>query len=332
MHTLNRIRKLLSEKVFFQWQERQTPPPRTFFLELTNHCNLRCAMCNFHGASVERTREKGFMSPELALRIVEEICAMKCTRPWIALHGAGEPLLHRNLVDILQKTSRRDVDIGFLTNAVLLNEEMSKKILDTGISWIGFSIDGIEKEKFGAYRCGADYDVVVRNTLTFLDLAKKRRPELRTMVNMTMQEEMKDDVSRFVEFWLRAVNEVCVSPCRPVGLRDNQLARDFGISERMPCYMLFTMMVIYWDGNVGLCCEDWFNDGKMGNVKRENVEAVWNGGNFSRCRTLHEKGKYDKLILCRDCNSWFNSTPKESFDPNLGCHVVKTAWQYRYFL
>jgi uncharacterized Fe-S cluster-containing radical SAM superfamily protein len=332
MHILSRIKKLLSGEAFLRLQERQTPPPRTFFLELTNHCNLRCSMCNFHSPSLERRREKGFMDPELSLRIIEEICAMEGPRPWIALHGAGEPLLHRNLVDILLKTSHREIDIGFLTNAVLLNEEMSKKILDAGISWIGFSIDGIVKEKFEKYRRGADYDAVLRNTLTFLDLAKKRRPELRTMVNMTIQDEMKDDVPKFVEFWLPTVSEVCVSPCRPVGLRDNQLARDFGLNERIPCYMLFTMMVIYWDGNVGLCCEDWFNDGRMGNVTQENVEGVWNGRNFSRCRSLHREGTYSELPLCSDCNSWFNSTPLESFDANLGCHVVKTAWQYKYFL
>jgi MoaA/NifB/PqqE/SkfB family radical SAM enzyme len=332
MNILNKIRRHLSRDVSPKLQERLTRPPRTFFLELTNHCNLRCSMCNFHAPSVKRSRAKGFMSEELAVRTIEEICAMEGPKPWVALHGAGEPLLHRSLVDILRKTSHREIDIGFLTNAVLLNEEISRKILDAGISWIGFSIDGIVKEKFAAYRRGADYDLVVKNTLRFLDLAAKRRSDLKTMVNMTMQEEMKGDVPTFVEFWLRAVNEVCVSPCRPVGLRNNQLARDFELHTRMPCYMLFTMMVVYWDGGVGLCCEDWFNDGKMGHLRNESLEEIWRGRQFSCYRSLHEEGKYDGLTLCRDCNSWNNAIPQESFDEELGCHVAKTAWQYRYFL
>ncbi|MEJ2684278.1 MAG: SPASM domain-containing protein [Candidatus Sulfobium sp.] len=332
MGILDNIRKRISAKAPVAQKEACISPPQTFFLELTNHCNLRCSMCNFHSPSVVRKRRKGFMSPDLAGRLLREISVMNNKRPWVALHGAGEPVLHGKLVDILLKGTGLNLDIGFLTNAMLLGDELSRKILDTGISWIGFSIDGIDREQFSSYRCGADYDVVLRNTLNFVELAKKRRPELKTIINMTLQEEMKSDVRSFLKFWLPRADEVCISPCRPVGSRINQLARDSVVGERTPCYMLYTMMVLYWDGTVGLCCEDWFNDGNIGNAAKESLEAIWNGQNFSRCRVLHERGEYRKLPLCGDCNSWRNSFPQSDFDSDLNCRVVKTAWQYKYHL
>jgi MoaA/NifB/PqqE/SkfB family radical SAM enzyme len=332
MGILDNLRKRIATKAPAAQKESRILPPQTFFLELTNHCNLRCSMCNFHSPSVVRWRKKGFMSPDLAVRLLHEISAMNSQRPWVALHGAGEPVLHGKLLEIFRKSAGLNLDIGFLTNAMLLGDELSRKILDTGISWIGFSIDGIDREQFNSYRCGADYDIVMRNTLNFMELAKKRRPGLKTIVNMTLQEEMRSGVPAFLKFWLHRANEVCISPCRPVGSRSNQLAKDFAVSERTPCYMLFTMIVLYWDGSVGLCCEDWFNDGNIGNVAKESLEAVWTGQNFSRCRSLHEKGEYGKLPLCKDCNSWHNSFPEENFDHDLNCSVVKTAWQYKYYL
>lgn len=307
------------------------PPAKTFFIELTNHCNLRCTMCNFHSPVVLRRREKGFMSFDLVKKLLLEISGSSPERPWVALHGAGEPLLHRHLVRILQEAGLyKNLDTGFLTNAALLGPEKAREILDTPLSWIGFSIDGINGPLFNKYRQGADYETVRRNALNFVRLARILRPDLRIMVNMTVQEEMKKDVPDFVRFWLPEVNEVCISPCRRVGTRENPLVAERSMSERIPCFMLSTMMVIYWDGSVGLCCEDWFNDGRMGNAARDSLRTIWEGERFTLCRRLHDERRFSEIPLCHDCSSWYNALPEISFDEELGCSVTKTAWQYTY--
>ena len=305
-------------------------PPQTFFLELTNHCNLRCSMCNFHSPLVARIREKGFMETPLALRLLDEIAELSPARPWIALHGAGEPLLHKDLPRILRHGSSLGLDIGFLTNAVLLDDSITGEILDAGISWIGFSIDGIDRAKFEKFRCGAEYDRVVRNTQHFLQEARNSGVPVRTMVNMTLQEEMKGDVTAFVKFWIEQVDQVCVSPFRPVGSRDNALTAELPVIARVPCYMLRQMMLIYWNGKVGLCCEDWFNDGQTGDATISSLKEVWNGDRFAGYRALHESGAYGRVPLCGDCNSWYNALPLSHYDEQLRCTVKKTAWQYSY--
>jgi MoaA/NifB/PqqE/SkfB family radical SAM enzyme len=304
--------------------------PKTFFLELTNHCNLRCSMCNFHSPSVSRRREKGYMQTSLALRLLDEIAGLGPERPWIALHGAGEPLLHKDLPLILTHGASLGLDVGFLTNGMLLDREMTSRILDTGITWIGFSIDGIDKEKFDKYRCGADYDLVVGNVLTFIEQMRLKQLRVRTMVNMTMQDEMKADVPGFVKFWRDKVDEVMVSPMRPIGSRDNALAREMPETKRVPCYMLTSMMVIFWNGEVGLCCEDWFNDGRMGDTNCSSLREIWNGTRFSEFRSLDETGRQAEIPLCGDCNSWHNAIPIITHDKDLDCTVRKTAWQYSY--
>lgn len=305
-------------------------PPKTYFIELTNVCNFRCSMCNFHSRELEpgRTRPKGFMDPDLADRILDEVAAFGAEAS-VALHGAGESLLHPEFGRILRLVAGvRNINAGFLTNGMLLDGRRTAEVLDAGISWIGFSMDGIDKVKFEKYRIGADFDRISDNVLIFLEENSRRERPLRTMVNMTLQQEMREDVDRFLDFWIDKVDEVCISPYRPIGSRINVLAD--GTVPRVPCYMLSEMMLIYWDGTVGLCCEDWFNDGRMGDARTEHLNDIWKGKGFSRARRLHREGRYGELPLCGECNSWYNPVAEEYVDEVRKCTVRKNAWQYTY--
>lgn len=308
-------------------EEKPLGPPKSYFIELTNHCNLKCSMCNFHSPLVKEKRQKGFMDTDLAINVLKQI-ADTGEKSWVALHGAGEPLLHRELITILEFASRcENISCGFLTNAVILDREMTERVIDAGISWIGFSLDGIVKEKFEKYRVGSKFEQIMKNVLYFLERNETAGKRVHTLVNMTVQEEMKEDVDAFIDFWLDRVDEVAISPCRPIGSRHNILADS--LEPRNPCYMLYEMMIIYWDGEVGLCCEDWFNYGRMGNVNIERMIDIWHGNRFEDVRSRHEEGFFNEIELCRDCNSWFRAGYEER-DNKRGCLVQKNAWQYVY--
>lgn len=304
--------------------------PKTYYIELTNHCNLRCSMCNFHSREVAPTqeREKGFMDAGLAKKIIDQIGGLAGEK-WVAFHGAGESMLHKSILEILSYASvYSNMNYGFLTNGMLLNDRASNNLLESGLSWICFSIDGTNKETFEKYRIGSDFELVVHNVRQFIDLKNRKGSNIRTKINMTVQEEMKNDVDAFVSFWLDYVDEVFISPHRPISSRRNVLVNPSAV--RIPCYMLEEMMVIYWDGKVGLCCEDWFNEGNLGDASRDTIDAIWNGRRFSQVRRLHQKGQFDRISLCRNCDSWYNAVAEQFFDEKLNCMVQKNAWQYTY--
>lgn len=287
-------------------------------------------MCNFHSelARPLRPRDKGFMSTGLAKKIIDQIGSLE--RPsWVAFHGAGESLLHKNLIDILSYCKAYDsIQTGLLTNGMLLTKNLGLELIDSGISWIGFSIDGVNKLKFERFRKGSDYERIVENVLAFLQLKEARNASINTKVNMTVQDEMENDVDDFIDFWIDKVDEVLVSPCRPIGTRTSQII-DTG-RKRIPCYMLYEVMVIFWDGKVPLCCEDWFNVSEMGDVKRNSIIEIWDGETYNSIRSLHERGLYDGLSLCKDCSSWINSVPERYFDHERRCNAEKNSWQYTY--
>jgi hypothetical protein len=287
-------------------------------------------MCNFHSREVVpvKERQKGFMDVGLAKNLIDQIGGLEGEK-WVAFHGAGESMLHKSITDILAYASAyRNMNYGFLTNGMLLNDRASSELLETGLSWICFSIDGTSKEKFEKYRRGSDFELVVNNVRHFIDLKNRKRSNVRTQINMTVQDEMKSDVDTFVAFWIEYVDEVFISPYRPIGSRKNVLVHPSAV--RIPCYMLEEMMVIYWNGKVGLCCEDWFNEGNLGDASRDSIGMIWNGRSFSQVRRLHQKGRFDKIALCRNCDSWYNAVAEQFFDEKLNCVVQKNAWQYAY--
>ena len=309
-------------------ESKQKLFPKYFFLELTNYCDLKCIMCTFHSEFAGKSRSKGFMDTDLAKRAIDEIAFNQPEKSWVALHGAGEPLLHKNLIDILKHASQyTNINHGFLTNGMQLSRDKILKILDSGVKWISVSIDGTDKTLFEKYRKGASYQKVTENMLMLSELAENYDIELS--VNMTMQKEMEDQELEFVDKWIDKVDKINISPCKPLESRKS-LVVDNNKLNRIPCYMIYETMTIFWDSNVALCCEDWFNNENLGSIKNNSLKEIFNNDKINRIRNLHETRKFDELKLCRDCDSWINNSPELIIDKENNLNIYKNAWQRVY--
>jgi hypothetical protein len=91
-------------------------------IELTNHCNRRCAYCG----QVNMTRKKGFMTDETLTSCISVLQTLK--QASIGVHHYGESLLHPKFLPFL----RRFVDGGITpwinTNGDFLSDEMIEGI------------------------------------------------------------------------------------------------------------------------------------------------------------------------------------------------------------
>ena len=71
---------------------------------------------------------------------------------------------------------------------------------------------------------------------------------------------------------------------------------------------------------------DGFRVTNMGNVLRM-VLKVWHGKEFTKAREHHEKGEWDKVPFCKNCNGWANMTMRKVIDG----HLVRSSPQYIYY-
>ncbi len=103
---------------------------------LTGKCNLKCLHCY---ASIERYEDE--LDTNEIKRVIDDLSDVGV--PLIILSG-GEPILRKDLFEIAEYASMRNIKVALSTNGTLINEDVAEKIRDSGFSYVGVSIDGSE--------------------------------------------------------------------------------------------------------------------------------------------------------------------------------------------
>lgn len=273
--------------------------PQNIILELTNKCNLECIMCHVHSGDVKQKRKEGFMEEYLWKKVIDEISSWEYNVN-LSTFGAGETLLHPQIVDVVKYAgTRTNITVGFLTNAMLLDRKKTAGLLNACIDWIAISLDGTDRNFVEHYRRGSNLEKIETNIIDLInEKGQSEKPHIK--LNMVLLPGAEAQVNKFIKRWLPMVNEISVSKYRPLGEKHFLTIRQ----QRRPCRMLNEMMVIAWNGDVGLCCEDNFCEHKTGNVINCSIKDVWYGKRFQGYRNLHLRGKYDKMKLCKNCDVW----------------------------
>ncbi len=118
--------------------------PRMLIVDTTDICNLTCKMCHQNSPDFIIGED-----PHISMEIVKEIATIARDTKSIYLIGAGEPLMHPNIYEIIKlfKESCPGATVGTTSNGVLLNEKNLDKLIDSKIDNISFSMDGPNLER-----------------------------------------------------------------------------------------------------------------------------------------------------------------------------------------
>ncbi len=160
-------------------------------LESALACNLKCVMCPWKEIS-RQAPNRGIMEQEVweAIRPhLKEILSIDFT-------GGGEPLLQPRLADWMAEAHSAGCETGILTNGTLLTEDRAGAILDAGVDWVCFSMDGATAEVYEKIRVGADFDRVCSNVERFCRM--RRGKPVKTMINFVMMSENFHQVEAIV--------------------------------------------------------------------------------------------------------------------------------------
>ena len=252
------------------------------------------------------------MRPELYRDIVDRMS------PWAAeitkfdLFGLGEPLLDPHLFDRIQYARSKGFrSIGISTNADPLNGERRRRLLESGIDTVIFSIDGTDGQTHEAIRVNTHFDRVVSNCLETIRMRNDGGYGTRFVIRFIRQPGNYDQWERFQEFWLAVI-----SPDKndfitkydahtwggKVATKAEVLKGHIDVSvERMPCHHLNNLIILS-DGSVPLCSEDWLDSPfRLGNVRDQHPMEIFNSRKFDRIRAVHAEGRKNAIPICREC-------------------------------
>ena len=99
--------------------------PKVVFIEVTNRCNLLCQTCPHTYFQREPLKS---LSLEEFITIADQFPQMQRA----LLHGIGEPLLNRELDQIIKVLKDRGVEVIINSNGTLLTPKWHEKLIDSG--------------------------------------------------------------------------------------------------------------------------------------------------------------------------------------------------------
>ena len=126
----------------------ENPILSNLFLEVTLRCNAKCEHC---GSSCGGIIPKDEISAEQLKKTLLEIHE-KYGAPNVFLTvTGGEPLMRKDLFDIMKYAVSLGFRWGMTTNGMLIDEEVIEKMRDTNFESISISLDGL-KETHESFR------------------------------------------------------------------------------------------------------------------------------------------------------------------------------------
>lgn len=111
-------------------------------VDVTRRCNLRCVGCLYHSPLLAKPEEPNpelrDISVDFARGVARSLAAMGTHT--IILQGAGEPLLHPRLFDIIATVKEAGLYCRLLTNGTLLDRSVAEGFIEAGLDSLRVSI------------------------------------------------------------------------------------------------------------------------------------------------------------------------------------------------
>jgi MoaA/NifB/PqqE/SkfB family radical SAM enzyme len=185
---------------------------KTICLELYSACNLRCKMCpctgDFTGARLpDATIERIFEDVARyngQADAGDRICGLR-------FDGNTETLLVKDVPEYIAAFKKRNADLSAsaVTNGVLLDADMSQRLIDAGLNHIQISVTGMTPEVYRGFqgygmsrkRLAETFASVNQNAQRFLRLRDSAKNRPHVAMSYIVTEESIGDMYAYWRHW-----------------------------------------------------------------------------------------------------------------------------------
>ena len=170
--------------------DKHNRPHNYLRISLTEKCNLRCTYC-MPEEGVQLSPKERLMSSDEIFEMAKLFAELGVTK--IRLTG-GEPLLRRDVGEIIQKLSTLPTELTLTTNAFLVHHFIDD-FHKAGIRSLNISLDTLNRERFYKLTKRRGFSNVMSNIELLIDEG------FRVKVNVVlMRNENDDELLNFIEW------------------------------------------------------------------------------------------------------------------------------------
>ncbi|MBI5652657.1 MAG: radical SAM protein [Chloroflexi bacterium] len=207
----------------------QIPYPKLVMLETSSFCNLRCPMCPRTIGKSPSAGANGQEFGNLKMDLLDRLDSLFRNTRSVVLSWFGEPLINKQLPDIVRRIKTYNLSVHITTNGMLLTERVAEELIHAGLDHMAISMDGATPETFRRLREGAELEIVKQNILN-LNRVKRRLGSATPHLQVAFV-AMPENVAEMPAM-VRLVDEMNIRNFTIGPLDDFALTQDFDLARK----------------------------------------------------------------------------------------------------
>lgn len=299
--------------------------PYSAYIFPTNLCNFMCSYCG-HSLGLTKMQEEydfvpSHMPMDIYCRTIDQLAEFEDKLKVISLTGHGEPLLNKDLPDMIRYAKKKNVTqrIETISNASLLTHELSDNLVDSGLDCIRISLQGLSTKKYkDVCRRNVDFKKLI-DEIAYLYEHKKQCQIFVKIMDVALDD---GEDKLFFKIFDKISDRMFIEQCRPVysGVEMTSniscLEDRYGRKHkpRTVCPLCFYMIGVHPNGDVAPC-ETIYKPATLGNVMNDTIYNMWNGEKNKEFQRMQlRKERFNNPGCARCCAPDDVAHPEDSLD------------------
>ena len=283
--------------------------PLKISMNITKLCNLRCKQCFSDSGEIKNT--------ELTTK---EVCKlfddMHENGTFFICIGGGEPLMRKDLLEILDYGNRKQLAISIVSNGLLLNKELISELNTKNLDTFWISLEGLEENH--EYLRGKGTFKKAINAIELLQKEFKGKRAIRVSLNKYNVDEYLDLIKIAEQF---SVDIIRFTPIISFGRAKNE---DLTISQEQ--YISFLQKIKKVKSNVEIIHPGMVHNKKFWVDSNDfgchcGKEAIWvdETGTYSPCIFLGNSYNLGNIKDDNYMDLWKKSLEVMTIEGNSTC-------------
>lgn len=282
--------------------------PKMIVCDLAHPCNAKCSHCVYTNFIELRRHDGGtpFMKPGLFKKIADEAGQYKA---FLRITGAGEPFLHKSILDLVEYAKNKGCKVGIITNGSIMDDDRITRLLNCSLDAIEFSVDAADPETYARIRRGLNFDKLVEHVKRFVQLRNQHKSKTIIMCSIVNQPDTGIDIKGVEAFWKPLVDNVIIRKYLRWGKlpTGNHAYGDWYLDPRhkIPCPIPFDRLFLHVSGEARWCIYDVSTfKVRMGDANTQSIKEIWLSKSFQSYRQYHLDGEWQKIEMCKSCTDY----------------------------
>lgn len=290
-------------------------------------CNFQCGFC-LHALDRKQhgyISDVPFMSMELYRKCIDDMKRFPRKLKMLRFAAIGEPLLHKNIAEMIAYAKQAQIaqSVDIVTNATLLTQELSDRLIASELDRLRISVEGLSAEDYAKNaRAKLDFDQFVAQIRYFYEHSGHTHVYIKIIDYMVQTPERR---KQFFDLFGPICHSIAIEHLTPTieeidydrlsgGMETDKPQNGEVLLDAEVCPQGFYMMQINPDGKVVPCCSMKY-PAILGDVNQTTVPEIWTGTTFNRFRRGMLESRARLSPVCRDCKLYlYDLHPEDVLD------------------